>query len=109
MASNRQKKALAEARAAAARAFAKKTRLAMPSDQRTEIEIAGKKLTGRVARFTTDGEATVTCTLDDGTRIRIRLLIEDIVVTDKELSPGVPIIATRHTVLVTQAPPLLKK
>jgi hypothetical protein len=106
MSASRKAKAAAMAKEAAARAFAKKQRAV---GEAVEIEVGGKMLRGRSARFTTEGDGVVNLTLDDGTRIRARLLIEDVVVTDKEQSPGIPIVATRHTVLVTQLPSLQKQ
>jgi hypothetical protein len=60
---------------------------------------------GNSLDFTTSGEPWVEYKLENGGTVKVRLVVGDIVVTDKTTATGVPVVVLQSNVLVQYVPP----
>jgi hypothetical protein len=72
--------------------------------KRVEIQVAGRTVKGIAANFVVETDAGTVCRLDDGSLVKFRVLVEQIVVSKEQSSPGVPLIVARQGVIVLYEP-----
>jgi hypothetical protein len=76
-----------------------------PGERRIEVEFAGRKVKGISKEFRTEKEDWSIYRLEDGSAVKVRIIVEDIVLCDEEAAPGTPLIIVRHGSIVSYMPP----
>lgn len=69
-----------------------------------QVEHAGQEISGVSAEFTTEQESWDVYRLSDGSRVKVKTIVSDIIVTDQEVSKGVPLVVTRQGAIVVYEP-----
>ena len=86
--------------------MAKKNRASKPPSggKEIEIEFGGRKIKGVAKEFEAEKEAWNVYRLDDGSVVKIRILVQDIVLTKEKNPDGSPLIVVRQGIIITYDP-----
>jgi len=69
-----------------------------------EVELGGKKVKGVVQEFEIEKEAWNVYRLQDGSLVKVRILVQDIILTKEKNLDGSPLIIVRQGAVVTYEP-----
>jgi hypothetical protein len=86
----------------------KRATKSFPGDESVVIELAGRKVKGISRKFKIENDEWIVCALSDGSRVKLRFMVEQIVITEEDITPGIPQVVVRQGTIVAYEPPKKK-